>query len=136
MQCFELARVHTLPERHKMAKLIFILEDNEDLRELYRYILEDEDYDITTFSTVSEFMEHSIATPDLYLLDVMLPDGDGIELCKELKKDSRTANIPVIMVSAHQDIADVKLQCPDSDFIAKPFDISHLSDQIARRING
>ena len=118
-----------------MPKLIFILEDNEDLRELYGLILAEENYDISSFSTIKEFMEHANEIPDLYLLDVMLPDGDGVALCKQLKENPKTADVPVIMISAHRDIADVKQQCPDSDFIAKPFDINHLSEQIAKRIS-
>ncbi len=118
-----------------MPKLIFILEDNDDLRELYGLILEEENYEISSFSTISEFMEHAEEIPDLYLLDVMLPDGDGVELCQQLKKNPKTADVPVILISAHRDISDVKQQCPDSGFISKPFDISYLSEQIAKRIN-
>jgi len=119
-----------------MAKLIFILEDNDDLRELYGYILEGEDYDISTFATIAEFKEFEKEIPDLYLLDVMLPDGDGIQLCSELMQNPLTSNVPIIMVSAHKDIADVKLQCPTADFISKPFDIENLSQQISKRITG
>ena len=118
-----------------MPKLIFILEDNQDLIELYELILEEEDYQISAFCTIKAFLEHSTEIPDLYLLDVMLPDGDGVEICRELKKSPLTQNIPVIMISAHSDIADVKRQCPGSDFIAKPFDIGHLSSQIAKRLS-
>jgi len=117
-----------------MAKLIFILEDNEDLRELYELILEEEDYEIQAFATVAEFRQHSTEVPDLYLMDVMLPDGDGIQLCKELNEHPSTAHVPIIMVSAHSDIADVKEECPRADFVAKPFDIAHLTQKIAERI--
>ena len=117
-----------------MAKLIFILEDNDDLRELYELILEEEHYEILSFSTIAEFRKHSTEVPDLYLLDVMLPDGDGTELCKELNSHPSTAHVPVIMVSAHKDIEDIKQECPGADFVPKPFDIDHLTQRIALNI--
>lgn len=117
-----------------MAKLIFILEDNDDLRELYELILEDENYDILTFATVADFKQHVGEVPDLYLMDVMLPDGDGIQLCKELRQNPSTAEVPVIMVSAHKDLSDIKEGCPNADFVAKPFDIDYLTQKIAERV--
>lgn len=119
-----------------MSKKIYILEDNDDLRELYALILEGEDYVITEFATVGEFMQKSNELPDLYLLDVMLPDGDGIEVCRQLKAGISTKNIPVIMVSAHKDIYEVTNACPGSVFLAKPFDIEYLSQQIASMVGG
>ncbi len=118
-----------------MPKTIFILEDNLDLRELYELILKDENYEIKSFGTVTEFMESAHEVPDLYLLDVMLPDGDGLQVCSELKKNLPTAHVPVIMVSAHKRGSEVKLRCPEADFIAKPFDIDDLIRQIAAKIN-
>lgn len=118
-----------------MQKTIFILEDNADLRELYLYIFADNDYKISSFSTVAEFMLHWNEIPDLYLLDVMLPDGDGIDLCQKLKNNSLSANTPVVMVSAHKDISEVKMQCPNADFLAKPFDIEELNNRVAKHVH-
>jgi len=118
-----------------MRKTIFILEDDDDLRTLYGYIFADEDYDIITFANVKAFMESSHQIPNLYLLDVMLPDGDGIMLCNQLKGNTLTAGVPVIMVSAHKDIADVKHECEGAEFIAKPFDIEKLTKMVSEKIN-
>lgn len=115
-------------------KEIFILEDNQDLRELYEYILEGEHYNITTFPSITAFMEQSTHVPDLYLLDVMLPDGNGIELCKELKNKISTANVPVILISAHSQLHEVKSACPTADFISKPFDIDNLINKISSNL--
>ena len=117
-----------------MKKHISILEDDNDLRQLYTYILEDEDYELRTFPTVTNFMEHLNEVPDLFLLDVMLPDGDGIVLCQELKANPKTAHVPIIMVSAHKDLAEVSERCPGAEFIPKPFDINLLTKTIARKI--
>ena len=64
--------MHTY-ETNRMLKKIFILEDNDDLRELYLLILEDQNYDIQTFASVSSFNQSSRIIPNLYLLDVMFP---------------------------------------------------------------
>lgn len=114
-----------------LQKEIFILEDNQDLRELYEYILDGENYRITTFATVTAFMEKATHVPDLYLLDVMLPDGNGLDLCIELKNRTMSANIPVILISAHKQLHEVKAACPSADFISKPFDIEFLVSRIA-----
>ena len=116
-----------------MGKLIFILEDNDDLRALYFSILEDEDYQIISFATISDFREQVHIVPDLYLLDIMLPDGNGMDLCQELKKNLLTANVPVILISAHRNFEDVKKRCPEADFIAKPFDIEVFTKRIAEK---
>lgn len=118
-----------------MQKTIFILEDNDDLRELYLYIFADNDYKISSFCTIAEFMTHWNEIPDLYLLDVMLPDGDGIVLCQKLKNNKPSANTPIIMVSAHKDMSEVKIQCPDADFLAKPFDIDELNSRVAKHVH-
>ncbi|RYG09369.1 MAG: response regulator transcription factor [Chitinophagaceae bacterium] len=117
-----------------MPKKIFILEDNADLRELYGYILEGEHYEIYTFESVADFNKNAPGIADLYLLDVMLPDGDGIQICQQLAKDKITKSVPVIMVSAHKDMADMKNECPSAEFIQKPFDINHLSASVAQKI--
>ena len=118
-----------------MRKTIFILEDDDDLRTLYSYIFDDEDYNIITFASVKAFMEGSQQIPNLYLLDVMLPDGDGIILCNQLKENPLTASVPVIMVSAHKDIEDVEHECEGAEFIAKPFDIEKLTNMVSKKIN-
>lgn len=116
------------------GKQIFILEDNEDLRELYGYILEDENYKISIFESISDFKARAVNIPDLYILDILLPDGDGMTLCNELQHTSSTSHVPVIMISAHKDASEVLQQCPNADFIAKPFDINVLTNKIANKI--
>ena len=117
-----------------MKKKIYILEDNDDLRQLFAFILEDEQYEVQTFPNIANF-DKNLEIPNLYLLDIMLPDGDGLDVCNKLKADIKTAGIPVIMMSAHKEIAEVKEKCPGVTFIAKPFDINHLISSIAKEIH-
>lgn len=114
---------------------IFILEDDTGIREVLELILGSENYDVQSFKSISEFKQRDIADlPDLYLFDVMLPDGSGIELCKEIKQDLTNENIPVVIMSAHANIRDLKGVCEPENFINKPFDIAHLLDRIKSTI--
>ncbi|MFD0942084.1 response regulator transcription factor [Pedobacter boryungensis] len=117
-----------------MQKLIYILEDNDDLRELYGFILEGENYSLKMFATVTSFMENSRSVPDLYLLDVMLPDGDGMVLCEELKANPKTSHVPIILISAHKGTEEANQRCPDASFIPKPFNIDELTRKVAQLI--
>src|SRR5690606_9984612 len=93
-----------------MKKQVVLVEDNASIRELIEYILADHDIDVVSFATAGNFRNAKTAvTPDLYILDIMLPDGNGIELCKELKAEQDTQHTPVIMMSAHFD--KVEDQC-------------------------
>ncbi|MDQ1096767.1 MULTISPECIES: response regulator transcription factor [Chryseobacterium] len=117
-----------------MNKNICVLEDSEDILELIHMVLE-QDYQVYGFPTVSEFMAgHSEANPDLFLLDVMLPDGNGIEVCNILKKNDASKHIPVIIMTANAGIESMKQLCSADDFVSKPFDIDDLINRIAVQI--
>ncbi|RZK54968.1 MAG: response regulator [Pedobacter sp.] len=110
-----------------MKKSVFVLEDDESLRELLIILLEGEAYEVKTYGTVNSFKQHlRLEQPDLILMDVMLPDGDGIQVCTEVKQNTATQHIPIIMMSAHRDFSLVKHLCPAEAFINKPFDIDYL----------
>jgi DNA-binding response OmpR family regulator len=106
-----------------MNKIIQIVEDDEDIRAILALILEDADFTVETFCDVKSFEDRVTQEADLILLDVMLPDGNGIEVSKSLKADSRTSTIPILIMSAHAMINDVLTATPVDGFISKPFDI-------------
>jgi DNA-binding response OmpR family regulator len=90
-------------------------------------LLEEEQYIVETYGTVHSFREGlTLRKPDLMLMDVMLPDGDGIQVCNEVKSDTTNQHIPVIMMSAHRDFSLITNLCPAEAFINKPFNIDHL----------
>ena len=114
-----------------MKKCVFVLEDDDDLRELITYLLEDENYKVKTYPTASSFKESILYEhPNLILMDVRLPDGDGMEICASLKADPKTAHIPIIMMSAHLDFLNAKDLCEAEAFIPKPFDIDNLIQKV------
>ncbi|WP_113652615.1 response regulator [Pedobacter namyangjuensis] len=117
-----------------MKPKIFILEDDESIRDLYPYILGEENYDMSTFSCAKDFKENSNEIPQMYILDVMLPDGNGLDIYRELQQNPATADVPVLIMSAHEDPIYVRKQFPRANFLSKPFDITKLIDSVAKNI--
>ncbi|MBM4102957.1 MAG: response regulator transcription factor [Planctomycetes bacterium] len=103
---------------------ILIVEDEDDVLELIRYNLQKNGYrtDAATTGPIALSMAEAVK-PDLILLDLMLPGFDGLEVCRNLKKDPKTSTIPIIMVTAKGTEADIVagLEMGAADYIAKPF---------------
>jgi DNA-binding response OmpR family regulator len=79
-------------------KCIYILEDNDDIRELIVLLLTEENYEVRSYPTVRSFKkEIALGRPDLIVLDVMLGDGNGIDVCDELKANKVTHHIPILI---------------------------------------
>lgn len=108
-----------------MEKEITILEDDQDIREICTYVFTSEGYKVNSYENISDFMA-SRSIPDLYLLDIKLPDGSGLDVCRQLKADPILMQTPVIMMSAHLDRSTVKEHCNAEEFIEKPFQIAEL----------
>lgn len=114
-----------------MRNVIHIVEDDEDIRYILDYVLSDAGYVLEVFDSINDFQQREVKQePDLFLLDVRLPDGSGIDLCREIKASERTAGIPVIIMSAHANgefaISDGKAD----HFLAKPFDLDNFVSKI------
>jgi DNA-binding response OmpR family regulator len=109
-----------------MAKII-VLEDDKDIREVVEWILESEDYEVLSFDSVNEFMIRDVRDlPDLFILDVRLPDGSGLDVCKQLRAESANSSIPIVMMSAHANMHQVISGCNADGFIQKPFELNHF----------
>jgi two-component system phosphate regulon response regulator PhoB len=110
-------------------KTIFVVEDEEDILELIRFNLVREGYTVATATRGEDAVkEIPRKMPDLILLDLMLPGLDGLEVCRNLKKDAKTAGIPVIMVTAKGEESDIVagLELGADDYITKPFSMKVL----------
>lgn len=113
------------------SKLVYILEDDADISELIAYILSDAGYHVEECNTVSRFNELvSQRLPDLFILDILLPDGNGLDICKQLRNDKHTAVIPVLMMSANKTKGEIEAAGCANNFIAKPFNIDHFRQQV------
>ena len=103
---------------------ILVVEDEEDLRDIVIYNLEREGYKTVGVESGEEGLERAIALrPDLVILDLMLPGMNGMDVCRELKKNDQTKNIPIIMASAKGEEADIVsgLELGADDYVTKPF---------------
>ena len=83
--------------------LIYVVEDDENIREIETIALKNSNYEVEAFDNAKDFykkLEEKI--PDLVLLDIMLPDKDGYEIIRDLRKKEETRRLPVIMVTANQ----------------------------------
>lgn len=114
-----------------MNKNIYVVEDNDDIRELVQYLLESEEFNVTGFANVTDFNKQiAVQLPDMMVLDVMLPDGNGMEVCNKLKAQHDTKNIPVLLMSANTNVSYISKESLADDFIAKPFDIDDLVSRV------
>ena len=113
--------------------MIYCVEDDDNIRELVIYTLETTGLKAKGFAEGTSFMEAlAFDTPELILLDIMLPGEDGLELLKKLKGSSKTKKIPVIMVTAKGTEYDkvVGLDSGADDYVTKPFGMMALLSRI------
>lgn len=113
--------------------MIYCVEDDDNIRELVIYTLETTGLKARGFAEGSAFMEAlAFDTPELILLDIMLPGDDGLELLKKLKSSPKTKEIPVIMVTAKGTEYDkvIGLDSGADDYVTKPFGMMELVSRI------
>lgn len=113
--------------------MIYCLEDDDNIRELVIYTLETTGLKARGFADGSAFTEAlAFETPELILLDIMLPGEDGLEILKKLKCSSKTKSIPVIMVTAKGSEYDkvIGLDSGADDYVTKPFGMMELVSRI------
>ncbi len=111
-----------------MPKIILVVDDEKDIVEMMKYNLEKEGYTVLTALNGRRALEQVQHKPDLILLDVMMPEMDGWEVCRRLKRDDQSANIPVIFLTAKGSEVDevVGLELGADDYIIKPISIRKL----------
>lgn len=108
---------------------ILVVEDERDLREVLSYNLGREGYRVTAASTGSDGLERARSKkPDMILLDLMLPDIDGLEVCRLVRQDPHISSTPIIMLTAKGEETDVVvgLGVGADDYVPKPFSVKEL----------
>jgi DNA-binding response OmpR family regulator len=120
-----------------MARIL-IIEDEPDIQALLRYNLQREGHDVVIAGNGEDGL-HEVRRQgfDLVLLDLMLPDRDGLEVCRVLRASKGMAGIPIIMVSAKGDESEVVLGLGmgADDYVTKPFRVKELMARIKVRLN-
>jgi DNA-binding response OmpR family regulator len=110
------------------VKKVLVVDDDIGIREVIRIILDDEGYEVNELDNDHQ-VDSAIASwiPDVILLDVMLGDMDGRDICRHLKSEKNTAAIPIIIISAtHSRYTLPQKICSANDYLEKPFDIDDL----------
>ncbi|MBR6770661.1 MAG: response regulator transcription factor [Lachnospiraceae bacterium] len=113
--------------------LIYVVEDDKNIREIETFALKNTGYDIRDFECARDFYkEMAIKKPDIILLDIMLPDEDGLEIVRCLRADGETQTIPIILVTAKtSEIDKVKgLDIGADDYMTKPFGVMELISRV------
>ena len=112
---------------------IYIVEDDINIREIERYALKNSGYEVEEFENGEEFFKRlENYTPGLVILDIMLPDEDGMSILAKIRADKKTAKIPVMMVTAKATELD-KVKGLDNgvdDYITKPFGVMELISRV------
>ena len=132
------------------SPIVLVVDDNQQNLELLQAYLEDVDCRTIPARDGLEALEIiSKETPDLILLDVMMPKMSGFEVCKRIKNDPKTSDIPVIMVTALTELGDIErgIDSGTDDFLSKPVNklelltrvktmlkLKHLSDKLERTL--
>ena len=115
-----------------MQKTILVVDDEKDILEMLKYNLEKEGYKVLTARDGKKALEQARNLPSVILLDVMMPEMDGWEVCKHLKRDTRTAAVPVIFLTAKGTEFDevLGLELGADDYIVKPISVRTLLARI------
>lgn len=112
---------------------IWCIEDDENINNLITYALASQGFEAQGMSCYADFTEKlKTETPDLILLDIMLPDTDGITILRNVKGDKKTADIPVIMLTAKNSEIDIvkALDSGAEDYITKPFGVLEMISRV------
>ncbi len=120
-------------ERRKGGIMIYLVEDDDSIRELVIYTLRSTGMEAQGFALPSAFWNAMASQkPELVLLDIMLPEEDGLEILKKIRSDKATRELPVIMLTAKGTEYDqvVGLDCGADDYVPKPFGMMALVARI------
>ncbi|WP_207535964.1 response regulator [Desertivirga arenae] len=114
-----------------MSKRILIVDDNEDILDTLILILTIEGYELYT-ALSPENIEEDIHQflPDLIMLDIQMGSHDGLDVCRKIKSESKSAGIPIMIVSSHERIETAIKEYGANGILRKPFEVNELLDLI------
>jgi len=124
--------IRIIPQKKETGKKLLVIDDSDQIRWFLRHVF-DKEYQVIEARNGEEGVNMALQElPDLILCDVMMPIKDGFETCKEIKSDSRTSQIPVVMLTAKVESEDViiGIEAGADDYITKPFDVEVLRSKV------
>lgn len=116
-----------------MNELIAVVDDEKSILELTSIHLKKSGFQVATFTSGSEYLEFiENTTPDVTILDLMLPDMDGMDMCKQLRRDNKFDNMSIIILSGRIDESDtiLGLELGADDYVKKPFSPKELAVRV------
>ena len=109
-----------------MPKKILVIDDDPGIQDIFQIIFEKAGYSIEIKNNGEDILKNRFTLPHLFLIDKQLSGYNGLDLCRYLKKQKHTMNIPVIMVSAAPDIGNLSEEAGADSYLEKPFEIKGL----------
>ena len=110
------------PDTLQRKKTVMVVDDNEGILDIMRFMLEHDGYIVITANDGHYVRNLKAPLPDLLFLDIMLSGTDGTELCRELKDNKKTCDLPILILSANNQIQDISKACGADGYLSKPFD--------------
>lgn len=117
-----------------MKQHLIIADDDPGIQDVFQLIFERAGYSIEIFSNGSQLMNNYFEVPDAFILDKQFSGIDGLDICRFLKSQERTKNVPVIMLSANPTIGDGAKEAGADDYLEKPFKIHDLLAMINKYV--
>lgn len=120
-----------------IGKRIIVIDDEPDICEVVKFNLNKDGFEVQTFGNPIDGLEEIFANPpDLVITDWLLPDIEGLEVCRRIKHDSNTMNLPVIMISCKSAESDLvsALEVGADDYLSKPFRMQELLARVRKRL--
>jgi CheY-like chemotaxis protein len=116
------------------AKKIMIADDDPAILDSVGLLLEFEGYQVQAIPDATTLLTMETGFPDLLLLDIWMSGTDGRDICKYLKRQKRTSNLPIVLISASREIEQSALEAGANDFLAKPFELNDLIKKIEQHL--
>jgi two-component system alkaline phosphatase synthesis response regulator PhoP len=116
-----------------MKKKVYVIDDEKDMLDIIKMNLQDEGYEAYCFSSAEYALRNlGSVTPDLIILDIMMPGTDGYEFCRKIRSSEVHGSIPIIFLSAKSDELDkvLGLELGGDDYITKPFSVKELKSRV------
>jgi len=122
-----------------MAVKILAVEDEEDYRALLEHILKEAGFEVITATNGETGLEmYSAESPDLVLLDVNLPDMDGMEVCRKIRQEGPRSDTPILFCTIRSAVGRVAegLKSGATDYVVKPFQVEDLLERVNKALKG
>ncbi|MEO5594570.1 MAG: response regulator [Chitinophagaceae bacterium] len=117
---------------HNKKKIVLVADDDNDLLQLVKMQLQQAGFTVQLALNGNGIMKMAAEShPDVILLDIAMDGISGGDICKKLKTYDKTANIPVIMISANDNIEYIAQHCGANDYVRKPFNVQAIKEKIS-----